>query len=64
MNQLNGLFGKSLKVVNIGITTFQETLINQNITNVHLDWRPPAGGDLKLIEILSKLDQQKIKKCK
>jgi hypothetical protein len=61
MNQLNGLFGKSLKVVNIGITTFQETLISQSITNVHLDWRPPAGGDLKLIEILSKLDQQKIK---
>lgn len=63
MDHLNNLFKKQLKVVNIGISTFHETLNHQSVKNVHLDWRPPAGGDVKLINILSKLDLNKIQKA-
>ena len=49
------LVGAELKVINIGAKTFYDSLKDQGVEVVHVDWRPPAGGDLGLIEILDKL---------
>lgn len=42
-------------VVNVGLDGFAEDLQKQGVSVVQLDWRPPAGGDAELADILSKL---------
>ena len=44
---------KEVKVVNLGLQSFADNL---GSCAIHLDWRPPAGGDLKLIAALSRID--------
>lgn len=44
-----------LKVVNIGLEGFARELEQQGAEVVHVDWAPPAGGDPKLADLLSKL---------
>jgi FdrA protein len=41
--------------VNLGVRTFHDSLLDQGATAVHVEWRPPAGGDEKLMSILEKL---------
>jgi hypothetical protein len=43
------------KVVNIGLDSFAWELESQNVAVVHVDWVPPAGGNLELAALLSKL---------
>jgi hypothetical protein len=35
---------------------FSDTLKQQNVPSVHVGWRPPAGGNMHLAQILDKLD--------
>jgi hypothetical protein len=42
-------------VVNIGAPHFAAALEAQGVEVAQADWRPPAGGDMKLIEALEKL---------
>ena len=44
-----------LKVINVGLDGFAEELDRQGVAVVRLDWQPPAGGDPKLADLLSKL---------
>jgi hypothetical protein len=46
---------EKLKVVNIGISTFANDLRSQNVEVVHVDWKPPAGGDIDMLKLLEKL---------
>lgn len=55
MSKINDLFKTELKVANIGLRSFAEDLKNQKVKVVHVDWRPPAGGNKKMTELLSKL---------
>lgn len=57
MNDIKKLFKSELKVVNIGLEGFYESTMKQGTTSVHVKWRPPAGGDDRLIDILAKLNQ-------
>jgi len=50
------LFKTPLQVVNIGIGTFAETLRQQDVPVVEVDWQPPAGGNTALVEILKQTD--------
>jgi FdrA protein len=47
-----------LRVVNIGLELFAESFEAQNVRVVSVDWRPPAGGDLRLAALLAKLDDE------
>ncbi len=49
------IFGADLKVINIGAQTFYDSLKEQGVVVVHIDWHPPAGGDPDLVELLDKL---------
>ncbi|MBE7468724.1 MAG: hypothetical protein DPW09_11875 [Anaerolineae bacterium] len=53
---ISALFDTPLQVVNIGIGTFAETLRQQEVPVVELDWQPPAGGNTALVEILKQTD--------
>ncbi|TYP48666.1 fdrA domain protein [Thermosediminibacter litoriperuensis] len=55
MSKINELFKKELKVVNIGITGFRDDLKSLSVSVVHVEFRPPAGGNAKLLSILKKL---------
>jgi len=59
MKPLNGLFEKQLKVVNLGLEAFYEDLKNQSVEVVQVDWRPPAGGNEKMLSLLGKLKGKK-----
>ncbi len=44
-----------MKAINVGLMSFTESLQNQAATVVHVDWRPPAGGNEDLIAILQRM---------
>lgn len=46
---------RPLKVINVGLELFLESLSAQGIEVVQVDWRPPAGGDEHLASLLEKL---------
>lgn len=47
-----------LAAINVGVETFYFGLVEQEAAAVHLDWRPPAGGDEKLMALLRKMRGQ------
>ena len=53
----NELFHAQLKVVNVGLESFYGAMLDQNPPACHIDWKPPAGGDPRLLEILAKLSR-------
>ena len=49
------LFDSELVVINIGVRQFSESLLEQDVEVVHIDWSPPAGGDQEMIDLLEGL---------
>ena len=39
-------------IVNLGLESFAEALLPFGVPVVHVDWRPPAGGDPELLRLL------------
>lgn len=46
---------QELIVINIGLPQFAENLEKQNVEVIQVDWKPPAGGDKEMIELLDEL---------
>ena len=44
-----------LVVVNVGLRGLAESLEEQEVDVVQVDWLPPAGGDREMIDLLEKL---------
>jgi FdrA protein len=44
-----------LAAINVGLESFYESLISQGAQAVHVEWRPPAGGNEKLASLLSRM---------
>jgi hypothetical protein len=49
------LLREPLVVVNVGLQGFAESLEEQAVDVVQVDWMPPAGGDREMIDLLEKL---------
>ncbi len=49
------LFRSELVVVNVGPRLFAAALEQQNYKTVQVDWKPVAGGDREMQEILAVL---------
>ena len=49
------VLGAPVTAVNLGVRTFYDSLLDQGAAAVHVEWRPPAGGNEKLMSILEKL---------
>jgi len=47
-----------LAAINIGLESFYESLTSQGAQAVHVDWRPPAGGNEKLAALLAKMKKK------
>lgn len=63
MTKINDLFKQKLSVSNLGIETFKTTLLSQSTKVIHIDWRPPASGDLRLIKTLELLNDSRIEEA-
>ena len=50
----------ALAAINVGLESFAESIRAQGGAAVHVDWRPPAGGDERLMGILAKMKNQGI----
>jgi FdrA protein len=44
-----------LAAINVGLESFYDSLISQEAQAVHVEWRPPAGGNEKLAALLAKM---------
>ena len=49
------LLAGPVKVVNVGLGLFEESLRAQGVDVISVDWQPPAGGKQHLIDILDRL---------
>lgn len=47
-----------MKVLNIGLELFYDSLVSQKVDCVHVRWKPPANGNLRLIEIIDKIREK------
>ena len=41
--------------INVGLESFYESLISQGAQAVHVEWKPPAGGNERLASLLAKM---------
>ncbi len=44
-----------LSAINVGVESFAESLAAQDASVIHVDWRPPAGGNQELMSILERM---------
>lgn len=49
------LFNGELNAVSIGLESFAQNLRENGVQAVQVDWKPPAGGDKHMIELLDRL---------
>lgn len=56
MKRVEALFEGRLEVVNIGLECFHTAMQMQQVPCVQVEWKPPAGGDARVLEILEKLN--------
>ena len=55
----NDLFRTPIRVVNVGLFEFYQALQDQSVPTIHVDWRPPAGGNREMRDLLARLRPQK-----
>ncbi len=53
--RIKKIFLGQLIVINIGLRGFAESLQDQDVEVVQIDWNPPAGGDQEMIDLLENL---------
>ena len=49
------IFEDPVVAINIGLEGFYTDLLDQQVEAVQVDWRPPAGGNEKLVSILERM---------
>ncbi len=42
-------------IINVGLRGFADSLEEQHVEVVQVDWVPPAGGDKEMMELLDQL---------
>lgn len=55
MEKIRKMLDEGVRVINVGLVDFAEALMDQEAEVVHVDWRPPAGGNEDLQKILNAL---------
>ena len=53
--ELDVLLQTPLVVIAVGLRDFAESLQQQEVEVVQVDWTPPAGGDKEMADVLEKL---------
>ena len=53
--KIDELLQKPVVVINLGLKKFAESLKEQQVEVVQVDWIPPAGGDKEMVDLLDQL---------
>jgi len=53
--QPDDVLDQPLVVINLGLKVFAESLEQQGVEVVQVDWIPPAGGDAEMLDLLDEL---------
>jgi hypothetical protein len=54
-DKVDEILSEPLVVINIGLRGFAESLEEQEVEVLQVDWAPPAGGDQEMIDLLEVL---------
>lgn len=54
-NNASDLLNGPIIAINVGVQDFGESLEEQNVRVIYVDWTPPAGGDQAMIDLLDGL---------
>ena len=54
-SRVDELLNKPIVVINLGLKQFTESLEQQMVEVVQVDWVPPAGGDKAMADLLDQL---------
>jgi len=57
VSNINKLFKSDLAVINLGLESFAENIRNEGVKAVQVQWKPPAGGNRDIAELLDKADE-------
>jgi hypothetical protein len=57
VKKISELFSKELVIVNMGLDSFADNLRKEEVEVLQMDWKPPAGGNKRLISLLEKLER-------
>jgi hypothetical protein len=57
MDRLRELFSAKMHVINLGLESFAGSIQAQGVPVTQVDWRPPAGGDPRLVALLDSLNR-------
>jgi hypothetical protein len=57
VKKISELFSKELVIVNMGLDSFADNLRKEVVEVLQMDWKPPAGGNKRLISLLEKLER-------
>lgn len=57
MAEKRDLLGGPPATISVGLEVFADTLQELGFPVVQVDWRPSAGGDHRLTDLLSRLEQ-------
>jgi DNA-binding TFAR19-related protein (PDSD5 family) len=52
---IDKLLQKPLVVINLGLKKFAESLEEQKVEVIQVDWIPPAGGDKEMMNLLEQI---------
>jgi len=55
VDRIKSLFSGELKVINIGVEGFYYDLKKLGIDVIQVNWKPPAMGNERLLEMLEKI---------
>ncbi|MBE2223641.1 MAG: acyl-CoA synthetase FdrA [Anaerolineae bacterium] len=51
-------FRSPLAAINVGLDSFYDSLVGQGASATQVEWRPPAGGNEKMMALLAKMKQK------
>ncbi len=51
---------EKLEVLNVGLEIFEEALKKQDVEVIQVQWKPEAGGNVRLLEIIDALKEKDI----
>jgi FdrA protein len=53
--KIEKLLKEPIVAINIGLKKFADSLEEQGVEVIHVQWTPPAGGDQEMMDILEDL---------
>jgi hypothetical protein len=57
VEKINHLFQEELVAINMGLDAFADALRKEKAKVLQMNWKPPAGGDERLISFLDRLEK-------